>query len=88
MAAASPEGPLPTTATFFPVLAFGTLGATRPSANAFSIIARSFSLVDTGSPLRLQVHAASHNAGHTLEVNSGKQLVFDRRIYACFQFPV
>ena len=48
-AAASPEGPLPTTATFFPVLTFGTTSFTRSLSNANSIIAFSFSLVETGS---------------------------------------
>ena len=40
----------------------------------------SFSFVDTGSPCRPQVQAASHKAGQTLEVNSGKQWVFDSLI--------
>ena len=57
---------------FLPVRTVGGCGFTQPSAYAVSIMARSFSLVDTGSPFRLQVHAASQSAGHTLEVNSGK----------------
>ena len=40
------------------------------------MMAYSFSLVDTGSPFSPQVQAASHKAGHTREVNSGKLLVF------------
>ena len=46
-----------------------------PLANAFSIMAYSFSLTVTGSPFRPQVHAFSHSAGQTRDVNSGKQLV-------------
>ena len=34
------------------------------------MMAYSFSLVATGSPVRLQVHAASHSAGHTLDVKT------------------
>ena len=76
MAVASPEGPLPTTATVLPVRTLGGFAFISPVAKAFSIMVRSFSLVETGSPFRLQVHAFSHSAGHTLEVNSGKQCVF------------
>ena len=36
----------------------------------------SFSFVATASPFKPQVQAFSHRAGHTLEVNSGKLLVF------------
>ena len=52
------------------------------------MIALSFSFVETGSPFKLQVQAASQSAGHTLEVNSGKLCVLESLKYACFQFPV
>ena len=55
----------------------------RPVAHAFSMIARSFSFVQTGSPFTLHVQAASQSAGQTREVNSGKQFVLVRRRYAC-----
>ena len=74
-ATARPAGPDPITAIFFPVLTAGGLAAAQPFAYAFSIIASSFSLVHTGSPLSPHVHAFSHNAGHTRLVNSGKLLV-------------
>ena len=48
----------------------------------------SFALQVTGSSQCPQVQAASQSAGHTREVNSGKLLVFFRRLYACSQFPV
>ena len=65
----------------------GGQGFTRPVAKAFSIIARSLALVATGSLSRLQVQAASQSAGQTRDVNSGKQCVLDRRLYASSQFP-
>src|SRR5687768_3922222 len=74
-AAASPAGPEPTTATFLPVLTLGTCGLTQPSAHARSAIACSIDLMPTGSSLTLSVHAASHGAGQTRPVNSGKLLV-------------
>ena len=81
---ASPDGPLPITATFLPVRTFGGHAFTHnPFAYAFSMMARSFSLVATGSPFRLHVHAASHSAGQTREVNSGKLFVFFSLLYAC-----
>ena len=43
---------------------------------------QSFSCTVTLAPCKEQVHAFSHNAGHTLLVNSGKGLVFSRRTSA------
>ena len=59
------------------------LAATGRKEHAFSMIARSFSFVQTGSPFTLHVQAASQSAGQTREVNSGKQFVLVRRRYAC-----
>ena len=87
-AAASPAGPEPTTATFLPVRMEGGFGRAYPQSYAFSIMARSFSFTVTGSPFRPQVHAASQGAGHTLDVNSGKLLVFLSRLKASCQLPV
>ena len=87
-AAASPEGPEPMIATFLPVLTFGGFGAAYPFAYAVSIIPCSLSLTDTGLPQCPHVHAFSHSAGQTLDVNSGKLLVLCRRLYACSQLPV
>ena len=79
-AAASPEGPEPITATFFPVLIDGAFAAAKPLAYAFSIIVFSFALHETGFPFNPQVHAFSHKAGHTLDVNSGKLFVLCKRL--------
>jgi hypothetical protein len=50
-------------------------GLTQPSAQARSMIACSIDLMPTASSLTLSVHAASHGAGQTRPVNSGKLLV-------------
>ena len=84
-AAASPEGPLPITATFFPVRSAGILGRTHPSAYPFSIRYSSLSRFVTPSLSRLQ--AFSHNAGHTRPVNSGKGAVSISRKSASFSRP-
>lgn len=47
----------------------------------------SFSLTVTGSPFRPQVQAASHRAGQTRPVNSGKLLVFSSRAAAWPGWP-
>ena len=52
------------------------------------MIARSFSFVETGSPFKLQVQAASQSAGQTREVNYGKLCVLLSLKNACFQLPV
>ena len=79
-AAAKPAGPEPMTATRFPVLIFGGFGPAIPVSYARRIMAPSFSLMATGVPFNPQVQAASHGAGHTREVNSGKLLVFFKRL--------
>ena len=49
-AAASPAGPEPMIATFFPVRTFGGFAAVKPCSYACSIMPNSFSLTDTASP--------------------------------------
>ena len=72
----------------FPVRVFGGFGARYPLSYAFSMMDSSFAFVVTGFPFKLHVQAASHSAGQTLPVNSGKQFVFVRRLNACTIFPV
>ena len=86
-AAARPEGPLPTTATLYPVRTAGSPWLTRPWAKAYSTIVRSFSFVETGWLWTLQVQAASQRAGQTREVNSGKQWVFLSLCQAASRLP-
>src|SRR5436190_23305058 len=74
-AAASPAGPEPTTAARRRLRNGGGLGVTQPSANARSAIACSICLMVTASSLMSSTQAASHGAGHTRPVNSGKLLV-------------
>ena len=75
-AAARPAGPAPITATVWPVSTAGGRGTTQPSSNARLMIATSIDLIDTASPSRISsTHAASHGAGHSRPVNSGKLLV-------------
>ena len=51
-------------------------GATQPSSQARLMIAFSICLIVTASPSRISsTHAASHGAGHSRPVNSGKLLV-------------
>ena len=78
-ATARPAGPDPMTATFFPVRTFGGFAFAYPFSYACSIIPYSLSRTVTGSSCRPQVHAASHSAGQTRDVNSGKLLVLCRR---------
>ncbi|MNI47625.1 hypothetical protein D3C73_1021550 [compost metagenome] len=87
-AVASPAGPEPITATFLPLLTLGGSGFINPSSNALSIIDLSFSFIVIAGPLIPAVHAASHGAGHTLPVNSGKLFVFKRRLSANFHLPL
>ena len=63
------------TATRLPVLTLGTCGVTQPSSHARSMISTSTCLIVTGSALMPSTHAASHGAGHSRPVNSGKLLV-------------
>ena len=86
-AQARPEGPEPTTATRFPVRTLGGRGTMSPWAQASSMMPSSFSRTVTGSPWRPQVQAASHRAGHTRPVNSGKLLVFSSRSRAWPKLP-
>ncbi len=74
-AQASPAGPEPTTATRRPVLRAGGSGTTQPSSQPLSMMKCSIDLMPTGSLLMFSVHAASHGAGQTRPVNSGKLLV-------------
>ena len=83
-AAASPAGPEPTTATFLPVRTVGGCGTTQPISQALSMMACSIDLMPTGSSLMLSTQAASHGAGHTRPVNSGKLLVWCSTSIAVF----
>ena len=74
-AAASPAGPDPTTATFLPVFVAGGCGTTQPRSQAWSIVCSSTCLIVTASLLIARTHAASHGAGHSVPVNSGKLFV-------------
>src|SRR6202142_3001214 len=69
-----PAGPEPTTATFLPVRAAGSSGF-KPCAMARSAMAHSIDLMVTGFSSMLSVHDASHGAGQTRPVTSGKLLV-------------
>ena len=84
-AAASPEGPLPTTATVFPVRTAGTRGLIHPFANAASI--RYSSLSRFVTPLSARLQAFSHRAGHTRPVNSGNGAVISSRPKASSSKP-
>ena len=53
----------------------GGCGATQPSSQARSMISTSTCLIVTGSALMPSTHDASHGAGHSLPVNSGKLFV-------------
>ena len=86
-AAARPAGPEPITATRLPVLTAGGSGEIHPSAKARSTIVHSIVLIVTGSPSRPRVHDPSQGAGQTRPVNSGKLLVWWRRIEASLQSP-
>src|SRR3954462_9729196 len=64
------------TATRRPVSKSGGRGTTQPSSNARLMIETSICLIVTASPSRISsTQAASHGAGHSLPVNSGKLLV-------------
>ena len=71
-----PAGPAPITATFRPVRDAGGCGTTQPSSKARLTIASSICLIDTASPSRISsTHAASHGAGQSRPVQSGKLFV-------------
>src|SRR5271165_6782477 len=84
-AAASPDGPEPTTATEKPDSAGGGTGTTPPAAQARSMISTSTCLIVTGSALMPSTQAASHGAGHSRPVNSGKLFVACSRSAATAQ---
>ena len=84
-AAASPAGPDPTTATDFPVSTYARLGTTQPSSKALSMISTSTCLMVTGSELIPSTQDASHGAGQSRPVNSGKLLVACNRSMASCQ---
>ena len=64
------------TATVRPVSTAGGRGTTQPSSNARLMIETSIALIDTASPSRISsTQAASHGAGQSRPVNSGKLLV-------------
>ncbi len=60
---------------FLPVRRSAGSGLTQPLAKARSMIAHSIVLIVTGLSLRFSVQEASHGAGQTRPVNSGKLLV-------------
>ena len=70
-----------------PVFVSGGSGAIQPSLKPRSAIAASIVLIVTGTSSMLSVQAASHGAGHTRPVTSGKLLVEWRLPAACFQSP-
>ncbi len=57
--------------------------ATQPFANASSMIETSTCLIVTAGWLMPSTHDASHGAGHSRPVNSGKLFVACRRSIAC-----
>ena len=64
------------TPTEKPVLKAGGSGAIQPSSQARLTIETSICLIVTASPSRISsTQAASHGAGQSLPVNSGKLLV-------------
>ena len=71
-----PAGPEPTTATERPVSRRGGWATTQPLAQAWSTMAFSICLIVTASPSRISsTQAASHGAGQSRPVNSGKLFV-------------
>src|SRR5256886_5053089 len=75
-AAASPAGPDPTTPTDRPEADAGRTGVTYPRSKARLMISTSTCLMVTGAPPEIpSTHAASHGAGHSRPVNSGKLFV-------------
>ena len=75
LAATSPAGPAPMTATVFPLRSY-VCGMIYFSLHAASVMAHSSSRLVTGSWLvRLSTHDFSHSAGQMRPVNSGKSFV-------------
>ncbi len=86
-AAASPAGPLPTTATRFPVRDSGGWATIHPSSAARSAMARSMRLMVTGGSVIPRTQASSQGAGQIRPVHSGKLLVRDRDSHASRHRP-
>ncbi len=86
-AAASPDGPEPTTATLLSVRFAGAGTWTHPFSHPRSIISHSICLIVTAGSFMPRTHEPSHGAGHTRPVNSGKLLVFINRSSASNQRP-
>src|SRR3954465_5677011 len=82
-----PAGPEPPSAPFFPVLTEGGSGLIQPCSKARSAIAHSIVLMATGLSSMLRVQEASHGAGQTRPVTSGKLLVVWRLRAASLQLP-
>lgn len=84
-AAASPVGPDPITATVRPDSRSGGLGGARPNSQALSAMATSTFLMVTAGWLMASTHPASHGAGQSRPVNSGKLFVACSRSAAARQ---
>ena len=78
-AAARPAGPDPTIATERPVRRSGRTGWIQPSFQPRRAISHSICLMVTASSLIPSTQAASHGAGQSSPVHSGKLLVECRR---------
>ena len=70
-----PAGPEPTMATRLPVFTAAGWGTIQPSAKPRSAMAHSMDLMVTGLSSMFRVQLASHGAGQTRPVNSGKLFV-------------
>ena len=81
-------GPEPTTAIVLPVLCGAGCGMTQRHLKARSAIAHSMVLIATGLLSMLSVQDASHGAGQTRPVTSGKLLVECRLRAASSQLPL
>ena len=81
-----PAGPEPIMATLLPVL-LRRLGLDPALLKARSAMAHSMVLMVTGTSSMLSVHEASHGAGQTRPVTSGKLLVECRLRAASCQSP-
>ena len=86
-AQARPAGPEPTTVTSGASSGAGVSGFGPPCSHCQSLMARSSSRMVVGSSCRPRLQAASHNAGHTLPVNSGSGFVSAMRSAAWSQRP-
>ncbi len=73
------------TAIFLPVRTLGGSGLIQPSRKAWVMTLSSICLIVTGLSLIPSTQAASHGAGQTQPVNSGKLLVLWRTAMASCQ---